>query len=66
MKYWITKEGDEIKISEMATSHIKNCLKAIEDGRIDLGEAYYEAIHSLERELEHRDRILLVIKELER
>jgi hypothetical protein len=66
MKYWITKEGSQLKISEMATSHIHNCLKAIEDGRIDFGEDYYEAIHSLEKELEHRDRILLVLRELEK
>jgi hypothetical protein len=66
MKYWITKEGSEFKISEMATSHIRNCLKAVKDGRVDFGEYYYDAIDSLEKELEHRDRILLVLKELEK
>jgi hypothetical protein len=28
--YWITREGKKLKISEMETSHIKNCISLME------------------------------------
>lgn len=28
--YWTTKEGKKLKISEMETSHIKNCIALME------------------------------------
>jgi len=30
MKYWTTREGTKLKISEMETDHIKNCMKMLE------------------------------------
>ena len=35
MEYWKTKNGDKIKIKDMTTQHIKNTIKAIEEGRIN-------------------------------
>ena len=35
MEYWKTKNGDRIKIKDMTTQHIKNTIKAIEEGRIN-------------------------------
>lgn len=31
MKYWYIIDGLEIKISEMSTSHIRNCIKLINE-----------------------------------
>ena len=35
---WTTKSGEKIPIKEMTTQHIKNCIKAIEEERIQIGE----------------------------
>lgn len=35
---WTTKNGDKILIKDMTTQHIKNCIKAIEEERIQIGE----------------------------
>ncbi len=35
---WVTKNGEELLIKDMETSHIINCIKAIRDGRIQIGE----------------------------
>ena len=35
---WVTKYGEELLIKDMETSHILNCIKAIQDGRIQIGE----------------------------
>lgn len=31
---WKTRNGKEIKVKDMATSHILNCIRCIEEGRI--------------------------------
>ena len=31
---WTTKEGKQIAVKDMTTQHIKNTIKAIEEGRI--------------------------------
>lgn len=40
-KVWTTQSGEKIKVKDMTTFHIKNCIKALEEGRIakviDLG-----------------------------
>lgn len=36
MEYWKTKNGNKIKIKDMTTEHIKNCIKAIQEGRIQV------------------------------
>lgn len=38
MKYWITKEGDKLKLTDMGTEHILNCIGMLqkrfnEDGK---------------------------------
>lgn len=33
-KIWTTKNGEEIRVKDMTTTHILNTLKCIEDGRI--------------------------------
>lgn len=38
MLKWETKEGKEINIKDMTTQHIKNCIKAIKEDRIQVGE----------------------------
>lgn len=35
---WTTKNGDEIEVKDMTTQHIKNCIKAIKEERITIGE----------------------------
>ncbi len=35
---WRTKNGTEIEIKNMTTNHIKNCIKAIKEERIVIGE----------------------------
>ena len=30
-KYWVTKTGEKIKISNMTTTHIINCIKMLEN-----------------------------------
>ena len=34
MKTWITKDGTELNIKDMETSHIKNCIKYLESQEI--------------------------------
>lgn len=36
---WKTKNGDKILIKDMTTEHIKNCIKALEEERITVGES---------------------------
>lgn len=38
LKYWITKNEEKILIKDMTTQHIKNCIKAIEENRISVGQ----------------------------
>lgn len=38
IKTWINKNGDKILIKNMTTQYIKNCIKAIEEERIQIGE----------------------------
>lgn len=33
--YWITKDRKQIALKKMTTEHIQNCIKAIQDGRIN-------------------------------
>ena len=35
---WTTKNGEKILIKDMTTQHIKNCIKAIEEGQIQIGK----------------------------
>lgn len=35
---WKTKDGKILNIKDMTTEHIKNCIKAIEEERIEVGE----------------------------
>lgn len=35
---WCTKNGEKILIKDMTTQHIKNCIKAIQEDRIQVGE----------------------------
>jgi len=39
MLRWKTKEGKELNIKDMTTQHIKNCIKAIQEDRIQVGES---------------------------
>ncbi len=48
-EYWRTKEGELIQVIDMETSHIENCIRAIENGKINfeiggtfLGDIWYE------------------------
>lgn len=34
IKYWTTKDGTKIKIEDMETSHIKNSIKCLQEGRV--------------------------------
>lgn len=35
---WRTKDGKEIQIKNMTTQHIKNCIKALKDDKIQVGK----------------------------
>ena len=39
LKYWETKDGNKILIKDMTTNHIKNCIKALEEGKITVGKS---------------------------
>ncbi len=43
---WTMKDGTQIEISQMTTSHIKNCLKMLERGRFNK-EIYDELVKEL-------------------
>jgi hypothetical protein len=34
-KVWTMKDGQQIKIEQMTSSHIENCIKALEEDRIN-------------------------------
>lgn len=34
-KIWITREGKKIDVKNMSTQHILNCIKALEENRIN-------------------------------
>lgn len=34
IKYWVTKNGDKIKIEDMETSHIENCIRCLQEGKV--------------------------------
>ena len=36
MKYWKTKDGKKLKITEMETSHIENCIKMLERNKSNI------------------------------
>ena len=48
---WVTKDGKELKISEMETSHIKNCIRFIQKKDDDF---FLEYIPVFRSELERR------------
>lgn len=48
--YWTTKNGKQIRVSEMTTSHIKNCLRMLERGHFDK-----DKYDGLVQELRNRD-----------
>ena len=48
-KYWTMKDGSKIIISEMETSHIRNCLRLIRTGSVIGRTSNY--IHAFEDEL---------------
>lgn len=48
---WVTKDGKELKISEMETSHIKNCIRFIHKKDDDFFLGYIPVFRS---ELERR------------
>lgn len=53
MGIWHTKDGKEIKIKDMETSHIKNCIAFIRrNDKIDMYEPY---IKTFEEELKRRE-----------
>lgn len=38
---WTMKDGKEILIKDMTTNHICNCIKAIKEGRIQVGQTIF-------------------------
>ena len=45
-RFWKTKEGKIIKISEMSTSHIKNCILMLRKNKF-IGKAELESFFSV-------------------
>lgn len=49
-EYWRTKEGEHIQVIDMETTHIENCIRAIESGKLNFetgggtscGDMWYE------------------------
>lgn len=52
---WRTREGRDLKISDMTTSHIKNCISFIE--RLREGNIYTPYIPLFKEELEKREAV---------
>lgn len=54
-RIWTTKTGQEIDVRDMTTIHIENCLKCLEDGRIDFKDQSNEIWKKIfKEELERR------------
>ena len=68
---WTTQNGDKIKVKDMTTQHIRNCIKCIEDGRIDfvinMGWAEDNDYQEIDEDTEEKERWINIFKtELER
>lgn len=59
-EYWTTQSGETLRIRDMKTSHIKNCIKAIQRGDI-IGTETDEYVAEFEEELAFREYIKKII-----
>ena len=72
MEYtWTTQNGDEIKVKDMTTSHILNCIRCIEQGRIhfivSMGRAQDNDYIEYDEDTVEKERWIKIFKnELER
>lgn len=57
--YWTTRDGKQIRMSDMTTQHIKNCLRMLERGVFDQDKI--EKYESLVQELRSRGEQFLPI-----
>ena len=59
-KYWTTQSGEILRIRDIKTNHIKNCIKAIQRGDI-IGTETDEYVAEFEEELAFRKYIKKII-----
>lgn len=52
---WTTKDGQTLKVKDMTTSHIMNCMKMLKKGDQVIDDFYYV----FEKELRRRGRALI-------
>ena len=57
--YWTTREGKQVRICDMTTQHIKNCLRMLERGILDQDKK--EKYESLLQELRSRGEQFLPV-----
>lgn len=68
---WTTQNGTKIKVKDMTTQHIKNCIRCIEEGRINfiinMGWAEDNDYQMYDEDTEEKERWIKIFRdELER
>ena len=68
---WTTRNGNKIKVKDMTTQHIRNCIKCIGNGRIDfvinMGWAEDNDYQEFDEDTEEKERWINIFEsELER
>lgn len=68
---WTTQNGTKIKVKDMTTQHIKNCIRCIEEGRINfiinMGWAEDNDYQMYDEDTEKKEKWIKIFKdELER
>jgi len=68
---WETRDGSKIKVKDMTTQHILNCIRCIEDGRINfiinMGWASDNDYQEFGEDTEEKERWIKIFnKELEK
>lgn len=70
-KIWTTQNGNRIRLKDMTTQHIKNCIRCIEDGRINfiinMGWAQDNDYIEYDEDIQQKEKWIKIFKdELER
>ncbi len=66
---WKTRDGNKIKVKDMTTQHIRNCIRCLEEGRINfiinMGWAEDNDYQEFDEDIEEKERWIKIFnKEL--